>query len=206
MKIGPAGAVVQVFQVRGGRVVERVELATESRDRRAPRRGDVLEAALQQFYELRDAPPEVHVPVEPDDREALESVARPSAPAARSASSCRSAARSAGWSISPTATRRSPIRRASTRPRPRSTTRSRRCRRVLALPALPRRIECFDISTIQGSETVASMVVCEDGRMRRGEYRKFRIRGEVQRLGSRRLQAGTRASDSTSERDYLADR
>ena len=38
---------------------------------------------------------------------------------------------------------------------------------VLALPALPRRIECFDISTIQGSETVASMVVCEDGRMRR---------------------------------------
>src|SRR5205823_837251 len=48
---------------------------------------------------------------------------------------------------------------------------------VLALPTLPRRIECFDISTIQGSETVASMVVCEDGRMRRGEYRKFRIRG-----------------------------
>jgi excinuclease ABC subunit C len=47
---------------------------------------------------------------------------------------------------------------------------------VLALPALPRRIECFDISTIQGSETVASMVVCEDGRMRRGEYRKFKIR------------------------------
>jgi excinuclease ABC subunit C len=48
---------------------------------------------------------------------------------------------------------------------------------VLALPALPRRIECFDISTIQGSETVASMVVCEDGRMRRAEYRKYRIRG-----------------------------
>jgi excinuclease ABC subunit C len=47
---------------------------------------------------------------------------------------------------------------------------------VLALPTLPRRIECFDISTIQGSETVASMVVCEDGRMKRAEYRKFRIR------------------------------
>ena len=50
-------------------------------------------------------------------------------------------------------------------------------RAVLALPGVPRRIECFDISTIQGSETVASMVVCEDGRMRKGEYRKFRIRG-----------------------------
>jgi excinuclease ABC subunit C len=48
---------------------------------------------------------------------------------------------------------------------------------VLALPGLPRRIECFDISTIQGSETVASMVVCEDGRMKRSEYRKFRVRG-----------------------------
>src|SRR5262249_36722949 len=51
--------------------------------------------------------------------------------------------------------------------------------------ALPRRIECFDISTIQGSETVASMVVCEDGRMRRAEYRKYRIRGLA--TGSGRL-------------------
>jgi excinuclease ABC subunit C len=50
---------------------------------------------------------------------------------------------------------------------------------VLNLPALPRRIECFDISTIQGAETVASMVVCEDGRMKRSEYRKFRIRGQI---------------------------
>jgi excinuclease ABC subunit C len=50
-------------------------------------------------------------------------------------------------------------------------------RAVLGLPALPRRIECFDISTIQGSETVAAMVVCEDGRMKRGDYRKYRIRG-----------------------------
>ena len=51
-------------------------------------------------------------------------------------------------------------------------------RSVLHLPALPRRIECFDISTIQGAETVASMVVCEDGRMRRNEYRKFRVRAD----------------------------
>ena len=69
-------------------------------------------------------------------------------------------------------------------------------RLVLDLPALPRRIDCFDISTIQGSDTVASMVVCEDGRMKRGEYRKFRIRGarcEVRdrerRIGSTRRRA-----------------
>lgn len=45
----------------------------------------------------------------------------------------------------------------------------------LDLPSFPRRIEAFDISNIQGSETVASMVVCQDGLMRPGEYRKFRI-------------------------------
>jgi excinuclease ABC subunit C len=50
---------------------------------------------------------------------------------------------------------------------------------VLNLPSIPRRIECFDISTIQGSETVASMVVCEDGRMKRAEYRKFKMRGAM---------------------------
>jgi excinuclease ABC subunit C len=49
-------------------------------------------------------------------------------------------------------------------------------RAVLGLTSLPRRIECFDISTIQGSETVASMVVCEDGRIKKSDYRKFRIR------------------------------
>jgi excinuclease ABC subunit C len=50
---------------------------------------------------------------------------------------------------------------------------------VLRLSKLPRRIDCFDISTIQGSETVASMVVCEEGRMRPGEYRKFKIKKDV---------------------------
>jgi hypothetical protein len=56
---------------------------------------------------------------------------------------------------------------------------------------LPRRIECFDISTIQGSETVASLVVCEDGRMKRAEYRKFRIRGLKREAGGLRLEVGT---------------
>ena len=46
----------------------------------------------------------------------------------------------------------------------------------LALPELPKRIECFDISHIQGAETVASMVVWEDGKMKKSDYRKFIIR------------------------------
>jgi len=47
---------------------------------------------------------------------------------------------------------------------------------VLSLPDLPKRIECFDISHIQGAETVASMVVWEDGAMKKSDYRKFIIR------------------------------
>jgi len=48
---------------------------------------------------------------------------------------------------------------------------------VFMLPEEPRRIECFDISHIQGAETVASMVVWEDGKMKNSEYRKFKIKG-----------------------------
>ena len=47
---------------------------------------------------------------------------------------------------------------------------------LLMLPELPRRIECFDISHIQGAETVASMVVWEDGKMNKSAYRKFKVK------------------------------
>jgi len=50
---------------------------------------------------------------------------------------------------------------------------------ALGLPELPRRIECFDISHIQGAETVASMVVWEDGQMKKSDYRKFIIRDVI---------------------------
>jgi len=50
---------------------------------------------------------------------------------------------------------------------------------ALTLPELPRRIECFDISHIQGVETVASMVVWEDGKTKKSDYRKFIIKSVV---------------------------
>jgi excinuclease ABC subunit C len=70
LKLGPAGAIVQVFQVRSGRVVERIALETEAPVAGA-REGDVLAAVIQQFYEERAVPPEVHEPAEPHERDAL---------------------------------------------------------------------------------------------------------------------------------------
>lgn len=49
-------------------------------------------------------------------------------------------------------------------------------RRELSLPALPRRLECYDISNVQGTSAVGSMVVLEDGAPRKSQYRRFRIR------------------------------
>ncbi|HUF24715.1 MAG TPA: excinuclease ABC subunit UvrC [Vicinamibacterales bacterium] len=176
IKVGASGAVVQIFQMRNGKVIEKVELVYEgtSSDTDA---AEILVAAIQQFYEQREAPPEIHVsdPLPAADAEALE-----------------------GW-LSVNAARRVRIvvpRRGDKRgllelasrnaavayqarfnqPAIGSYDALETLRQAFALPSLPRRIECFDISTIQGSETVASMVVCEDGRMRRSEYRKFRIR------------------------------
>src|SRR5918996_1283592 len=61
LKVGPSGGVIQVFAMRGGRVVERVELSTDPGGL-AARDADVLEAALQQFYELRVPPSEINLP------------------------------------------------------------------------------------------------------------------------------------------------
>jgi excinuclease ABC subunit C len=191
-KRGPAGVVVQVFQVRSGRVVERVELSTEEgRDGFAAAMpgssdGEVLAAAIQQFYELRGAPPEIHAPAEPDERDALESYLS------------GRAERRVKILVPQRGEKRGFVDLANRNAALAYQTRFNQARaaqydaletlqQVLALPTLPRRIECFDISTIQGSETVASMVVCEDGRMRRGEYRKYRIRGQARpATGSRR--------------------
>ena len=186
LKRGPAGVVVQVFQVRRGRVVERVELVTEedraddSMEREVVSRavaasdGEVLAAAMQQFYELRGAPPEIHAPSEPDELEALEAYLS------------ERAQRKVKILVPQRGEKRGFVDLANRNAGLAYQTRFNQARaaqydaletlqHVLSLPTLPRRIECFDISTIQGSETVASMVVCEDGRMRRAEYRKYRI-------------------------------
>jgi excinuclease ABC subunit C len=194
IKAGPAGAVVQVFQVRGGKVVERIELATSQTqpldsprlqpggpDAQVPRPSaevEILQTALEQFYSEHPAPPEIHLPMPLSDSETelIEAWLTD-----RSDYRVRIVVPRRGEKrgLLDLAARNAQV---AYQTRFNETVAAHydaleTLRVVLNLPAIPRRIECFDISTIQGAETVASMVVCEDGRMKRSEYRKFRIRG-----------------------------
>jgi len=175
LKVGPSGGAIQIFQVRGGRVVERVDLATDS-GAIASGDADVLQAALSQFYEGRQVPSEIDLPIEIEDVEAMEEwLSRRAGRRVRLLVPRRGDRRA----LVELATRNAEL---SYRTRFNESTIAHfealeTLRSVLKLQALPRRIDCFDVSTIQGSETVASMVVCEDGRMKRNEYRKFRIKG-----------------------------
>jgi excinuclease ABC subunit C len=185
LKRGPAGVVLQVFQVRSGRVVERVDLCTavDAADAIVDASdAEVLEAGLQQFYELRVAPPEIHVPSQPNEREVLETwLSERAGRRVKIVIPQRGEKRG----LVDLATRNAALAYASRFNQAAAAQYDalETLQAVLALPVVPRRIECFDISTIQGSETVAAMVVCEEGRMRRSEYRKYRIRGL--RLGAR---------------------
>jgi excinuclease ABC subunit C len=175
LKLGPSGGTIHVFAMRGGRVVERVELAT---DPGAVAGGDVdvLQAAVAQFYELRVPPAEINLPLEIEDADAMEEWLS------------QRAGRRVRIMVPQRGDKRALVELATRNAELAYRTRFNEItaahfealetlRSVLALPTIPRRIDCFDISTIQGSETVASMVVCEDGRMKKSEYKKFRIRG-----------------------------
>jgi excinuclease ABC subunit C len=183
LKVGPAGAVVQIFQMRHGRVVDRLELMTEQGATPAATAGtgddpvEVLEAAIRQTYADRTAPPEVHLPFDLGEEEA---------PALELWLSERSAHR-VRLVVPRRGDKRGLLDLASRNAAMTYQTQFGEgvasafealelLRHVLALPVLPRRIECFDISTLQGRDTVASMVVCVEGRMKRAEYRKFRIK------------------------------
>ena len=166
-------AAVQVFSVRDGKVVAREGFLLD----RLTEPEAVLASTLQQFYAAgRYVPREVLVAGEVADRELLEAVARRAAGDRRSASTCPSGARSCGCSTSSSATPGSP---SSSSGSTRASSRRRSCGRCATSStsrSSPRRIECFDISNIQGSDIVASMVVFEDGLPKKSDYRKFRVK------------------------------
>jgi excinuclease ABC subunit C len=176
VKTGPTGSIIQVFQMRGGRVIERIELVADSETGQTESEQDVLEAAIPQFYAEREVPPEIHVTWALEAAPVLEAWLGGRAGRKVDILVPRTAERRALLDL---ATRNAAIAYQSRFGGGEIANYEAldKLREVLALPSFPRRVECFDISTLQGTDTVASLVVCEDGRMRKGEYRKFRVRG-----------------------------
>src|SRR5262249_58886922 len=78
---------------------------------------------------------------------------------------------------------------------------------TLGLPSYPHRIESFDVSNIQGAENVAAMVVCEEGEMKKSDYRKFIIKTVegADDFASMREAVGRRYSRLLKEEKQLPD-
>ncbi len=165
---------LQVFLVRGGKVVDRDSFAL--RHLMVPDDQDLLQSAMKRFYEIgRTPPPSIECPLDFPDRELLEewlsekrggkvSIFTPVRGARRKMVDlvCRNARLAFDLDF------REAGRKANAR--------VGALREALGLPEPPLRIEAFDISNFQGREVVASMVVFERGEPLPSAYRRFRIR------------------------------
>lgn len=182
---------VNLFHLRGGKIVDRREFfwedlpelleADEEQVARvngssAFEAGAFFSALLKQLYiDQQYVPRSIYVPVDFTDREALaDLLSRQSGRRIELAVPQRGDKRSLVDLVGQNAKQSFDQRFRTLQPSQKMIQES--LQDALMLPELPRRIECFDISHIQGAETVASMVVWEDGAMKKSDYRKFQIK------------------------------
>ncbi|HVW77406.1 MAG TPA: excinuclease ABC subunit UvrC [Alloacidobacterium sp.] len=182
---------VNLFHLRGGKIVDRREFfwedlpelleADEEQVARvngssAFEAGAFFSALLKQLYiDQQYVPRSIYVPVDFTDREALaDLLSRQSGRRIELAVPQRGDKRSLVDLVGQNAKQSFDQRFRTLQPSQKMIQES--LQDALMLPDLPRRIECFDISHIQGAETVASMVVWEDGAMKKSDYRKFQIK------------------------------
>jgi len=165
---------VSIFHMRGGRVVDKKELFWEDQENFDA--GEFFQSVLKQYYV--DAPfiaIEIHVPVDFEDRVLLEEwLSQRRGRKVEIRTPQRGAKREMMDLVNRNARLSFLQRFRAAMPSPAMI--SKDVEEVLDLEKPPRRIECFDISNLQGSDVVASMVVWEDGRMKKSDYRRFIIR------------------------------
>ena len=160
-----------VFAMRGGRVVGRREFYWEDLLSFDP--GEFFSSALKQYY-LQDTftPKEIYIPVDIEEADVLEAWLTERR---GSRVYIRSPKRGSKAGLLDLVMRNAQMcfdmRFRVLKPRGEQVLKP--LQEILCLSSLPRRIETFDISHIQGSDTVASMVVCENGDMKKSDYRKF---------------------------------
>ena len=166
-------AALQVFCVRDGKVVSREGFLLD----RLTEPEMLLSSSVQQYYAAgRYVPREVLVPRDLSDRDLLEAWLT-----ARRGSAVRLHVPQRGEKVRlldlVVRNARLAFELEWMQPRKQSQEVLRALGELLDLEVDPRRVECFDISNIQGSDVVASMVVFEDGVPRKSDYRKFRVKG-----------------------------
>jgi excinuclease ABC subunit C len=170
----PPRLAVNLFHLRNGRVVDRREYFWEELAEFDP--AEFFSALLKQVYlDQPYIPDRIHVPVEFEDRELLEEMLTEKRGRKVEIHTPQRGQKRALLELAETNARHSFEQRFRVM-RPSARAIQEGLQEALGLDEPPRRIECFDVSHIQGTDQVASMVVWEDGRMKKSDYRKFILR------------------------------
>jgi excinuclease ABC subunit C len=191
---------VNLFHLRGGRVVDRRDFYWEDLEEFDP--AEFLPSLLKQLYlDAAYLPRYIHTPMDFEDRELLEELLSERAGHLVEILNPQRGAKHAFLELVEKNALHSFTQRFRVL-KPNSKAIVEALESALNLPEPPKRIECFDISHIQGSDTVASMVVWEDGRMKKSDYRKFIIRGEAMTDGAEKRE-GLLRDDFASMREAV---
>ena len=170
----PPLVAVNLFHLRGGKIVDRRELFWEDQHEFDPR--ELFSALLMQIYlEQQYVPKIIHIPVDFEDLDVMEELLTEKRGYKVEIHTPQRGQKKAMLSLVETNARNSFETRFRIM-KPSGKAAQEAIQEALELPDLPERIECFDISHIQGTDKVASMVVWEDGKMKKADYRKFIIR------------------------------
>jgi excinuclease ABC subunit C len=172
----PPLVAADLFHLRGGRVVDRREFYWEDLEEFDPR--EFVPSLLKQLYlEAEYLPKAIHVSADFEDRELLEAALMERAGHKVEIFTPHRGTKRAFLDLVESNAKHSFEQRFRVL-KPSSKAISEALQNALNLADEPQRIESFDISHLQGTDTVASMVVWEKGRMKKSDYRKFIIRGE----------------------------